>query len=142
LEHSARWKLIAALLCLAAVSVTAPCAHASRAVSFTLSTNRTFSPDEKPTLHLYTHNVDQLEFRIYRVKNPEKFILDLPELHSFGNTSPSERIDEETWLEKFHDWKHHLWFLVRHFVTSSPRRVAITSARSRRVWHDAAASWG
>ncbi len=29
-----------------------------------------------------------------------------------------ERIDERTWLEKFHDWKHHLWFLVRRFFRS------------------------
>ena len=28
---------------------------------------------------------------------------------------PRSRIDERTWLERFHDWKHHLWFLVRRF---------------------------
>lgn len=93
-----------------------PWAHAARAVSFSLSTNRTFAPGEKPTLHLYTHNVDELEFRVYRVQDPEKFILHLPDLHSFGQESVfPERVDEETWLERFHDWKHHLWFLVRHF---------------------------
>src|ERR1700739_1571303 len=115
LEYPARRKLIAAVLCLAAMVLVSPHAHAARAVSFTLSTNRTFSPGEKPTLHLYTHNVYELEFRVYRVKDPVKFIRQLPELHTFGNTSPSERIDEETWLEKFHDWKHHIWYLVRHF---------------------------
>ena len=24
-------------------------------------------------------------------------------------------MDERTWLEKFHDWKHHIWFLIRRF---------------------------
>jgi hypothetical protein len=24
-------------------------------------------------------------------------------------------VDERTWLEKFHDWKHHLWYLIRRF---------------------------
>ena len=91
---------------------------AARPVSFNLSTNRSFAPAEKPTIHLYAQSVDQLEFRIYRVQNPEKFLTGLPDLHSFENGTPwgpKERIDERTWLEKFHDWKHHLWFLVRRF---------------------------
>jgi hypothetical protein len=99
------------------VAAQAP-AQTGRAVSFNLSTNRTFSPDEKPTIHLYAHDVDELEFRVYRVNNPEKFLTDLPDLHSFGNANPGgpkEQIDERTWLEKFHDWKRHLWFLVRQF---------------------------
>ena len=91
---------------------------AARPVSFNLSTNRSFAPTEKPTIHLYAQNVDELEFRIYRVKDPGKFLAGLPDLHSFDNGNPGgpkERIDERTWLEKFHDWKHHLWFLVRRF---------------------------
>jgi uncharacterized protein YfaS (alpha-2-macroglobulin family) len=91
--------------------------HAA-AVSFNLSTNRTFAPTEKPTIHLYAQNVDQLEFRIYKVHDPAKFLGGLRDLHSFDNGANflgKERIDERTWLEKFHDWKHHLWFLVRRF---------------------------
>ena len=41
-------------------------------------------------------------------------------MHSFGenNThySPVENIDEETWLERFHDWKHNLWHRFRYFL--------------------------
>ena len=91
---------------------------AERPVSFNLSTNRSFAPTEKPTIHLYAQNVDELEFRIYRVPHPEKFLAGLPDLHSFDNGTPfgpKEQIDERTWLEKFHDWKHHLWFLIRQF---------------------------
>jgi uncharacterized protein YfaS (alpha-2-macroglobulin family) len=105
------------LLFLIFIAIVAP-ARAQHAVSFNLSTDRTFSPDEKPTIHLYAHDVDELEFRVYRVNNPEKFLTDLPDLHSFGNANPNgpkEQIDERTWLERFHDWKHHLWFLVRQF---------------------------
>ena len=94
---------------------------AARPVSFNLSTNRSFAPGEKPTIHLYAQNVDELEFRIYRVQNPAKFLSGLPDLHSFDNGTPfgpKESIDERTWLEKFHDWKHHLWFLVRRFFRS------------------------
>jgi alpha-2-macroglobulin len=92
--------------------------NAAPAVSFNLSTSRTFSPSEKPSIHLYARNVDELEFRIYRVQDPEKFLTGLDDLHSFGSGAPwgpKEQIDERTWLEKFHDWKHHYWFLIREF---------------------------
>jgi uncharacterized protein YfaS (alpha-2-macroglobulin family) len=92
--------------------------QAERAVSFNLSTSRTFSPDEKPSIHLYTHDVDELEFRVYHINDPEKFLSNLRDLHSFDNGAPwgpKEQIEEKTWLERFHDWKHHLWFLVRQF---------------------------
>lgn len=125
MECSARRRLTVALppfgLLILLLMVAAAPAHAARAVSFNLSTNRTFSPDEKPTIHLYAHDVDELEFRVYRVNDPEKFLTNLPDLHSFGNAAlggPKEQIDERTWLERFHDWKRHIWYLVRHFFRS------------------------
>jgi alpha-2-macroglobulin len=120
LEHSARRRLSIAVLLLL-VLLHPVQMLAARAVSFNLSTNRSFAPTEKPTIHLYAQSVDQLEFRVYRVQNPERFLTGLPDLHSFDNGTPwgpKERIDERTWLEKFHDWKHHLWFLVRRFFRS------------------------
>jgi hypothetical protein len=107
------------VLCLVAwaILIGTP-ALAFRAVSFNLSTNRTFSPEEKPSIHLYTHDVDELEFRVYRVSDPEKFLTNLRDLHSLSSGTPwgpKERIDERTWLERFHDWKHHLWYVVRRF---------------------------
>ena len=116
MEYPARRGLSGALLLL---TLLCPMwALAARPVSFNLSTNRSFAPTEKPTLHLYAQNVDELEFRIYRVQNPGKFLAGLPDLHSFDNGTPwgpKERIDERTWLEKFHDWKHDLWFQLRRF---------------------------
>jgi hypothetical protein len=111
---TARWAL--ALLLLALLHPLR--VLGARPVSFSLSTDRSFTPTDKPTIHLYAQNVDELEFRIYRVQNPAKFLGGLPDLHSFDNGTPwgpKEQIDERTWLEKFHDWKHHLWFLVRRF---------------------------
>ena len=91
---------------------------ALRPVTFNLSTAKTFAPGEKPTIHLYSQNVDELEFRVYRVDDPAKFLSGLKDLHSFGEEDwgPKERVDERTWLEKFHDWKHHIWFLIRRFL--------------------------
>lgn len=142
MEHLARRQLIAAVLGFFTFALAAPFAHAARAVSFSLNTNRTYAPGEKPTIHLYTHNVSELEFRVYHVQDPEKFVLHLSDLHNFGQESfLPERIDEESWLERFHDWKHHLWYLVRHFFrvqfsdTSRDyfRRKQASLARSSRI---------
>ena len=107
------WVMLAVALLLAAPARL----HAAKAVTFNLSTAKTFAPGEKPTIHLYSQNVDELEFRIYRVDDPAKFLSGLKDLHSFGqqNWGAKERVDERTWLERFHDWKHHLWFLIRQF---------------------------
>lgn len=125
MEYSARQKLRcppAAIFAVAVVALMAPASlRADRPVSFNLSTSKAYSPQEKPKIHLYARNVDELEFRIYRVQDPEKFLVNLKNFHGFGNESPwgpKEQVDERTWLERFHDWKHHLWYLVRQFLRS------------------------
>src|SRR5215210_6633594 len=40
---------------------------------FSLTTNRTYSPNEPARLWASYQNVDHLDFRIYRVKDPNKF---------------------------------------------------------------------
>jgi hypothetical protein len=42
----------------------------ARPVSFNLSTNRSFAPTEKPAIHLYAQNVDELEFRLFETPVP------------------------------------------------------------------------
>jgi uncharacterized protein YfaS (alpha-2-macroglobulin family) len=86
---------------------------------FNVSTNRSFAPDEKPRIHLYARNESELEFRVYHVQDPEKFVAGLQQLHSFGEGagfSPVEQIDEETWLERFHDWKRERISDFRQFM--------------------------
>ena len=142
MEHSARRGLSGGLLLLALLCPI--WALAARPVSFNLSTSRSFAPTEKPTLHLYAQNVDELEFRIYRVQNPGKFLAGLPDLHSFDNGNPwgpKERIDERTWLEKFHDWKHDLWFQLRRFFRGQFTAENRDRLRAKQAaWPGAAAS--
>jgi hypothetical protein len=86
--------------------------------SFSLSTSRTFSPGESVKVQLFARNVPALEFRVYKVKDEEKFFAGLKSMHSFGESNsagPEENIDEKTWLERIHDYKAHLWYLIRHF---------------------------
>jgi uncharacterized protein YfaS (alpha-2-macroglobulin family) len=84
---------------------------------FSLSSDRTFLPGEKPTIRLYTQDVDRLEFRVYRVNDPEKFFSQLQNVHSFGeqHTGEKEDIEEKSWIEKFHDWKRDIWRAIRDF---------------------------
>jgi uncharacterized protein YfaS (alpha-2-macroglobulin family) len=137
-------RLLAALLlltglCMQAVAQSLPAPD--RPVSFNLSTSRSFAPGEQPTFHLYTHNVDALEFRVYRVGDPVKFLENLRELHSFGPEASllaPEQIDERSWLERFHDWKHRLWEEIREFFRqqfSPSTRHAIRDRQSSIVRH-------
>jgi uncharacterized protein YfaS (alpha-2-macroglobulin family) len=107
-----------------------------KTVSFNLSTSKTFAPGEQPKIHLYTHNVDALEFRVYRVKDQVKFIENLRELHSFGPDAEmmaKEQIDERTWLERFHDWKRSLWYSIRDFFRFQFSADARQAARDKQV---------
>src|SRR5437660_2483762 len=99
---------------------------------FSVSTDRTFLPGEKATVHLYTRNVQSLEFRLYRVNDPMLFFEKLGDVHGFGQRSPKEQIEEKTWIEKFHDWKRGLWRNVRNFFReqfSDRSRAAIRLAQ-------------
>ncbi|MGA2050161.1 MAG: MG2 domain-containing protein, partial [Terracidiphilus sp.] len=85
--------------------------------SFSLSTTRTFSPGESVKVQLFARNVPALEFRVYKVRDAGKFFSNLKDMHSFGaqSQSPAEQIDERTWIERLHDFKAHLWWVVRRF---------------------------
>ena len=85
--------------------------------SFSLSTSRTFSPGESVKIQLLARNVPELEFRVYKVRDEQKFFAGLKDLHSFGvqSYSPAEQVDQKTWIERLHDFKAELWWRVRHF---------------------------
>jgi alpha-2-macroglobulin len=119
--------------CLLLLAIASAGRAQTGSVSFNISTAKSFAPGEQPKIHLYTHNVDALEFRIYRVKDPVRFMENLRELHSFGPEASllgPEQIDERTWLEKFHDWKQGLWDGIRDFFRYQFSRDARHSLRA------------
>ncbi|HSE48614.1 MAG TPA: MG2 domain-containing protein [Terriglobales bacterium] len=125
--------LVAALPALAQVDEAAPNPY------FSLSTERTFAPGEKPVIRVYTHDVEVLEFRVYRVNDAEQFFAKLDNLHSFGQQSfaGKEDIEEKSWLEKFHDWKRELWraikeFFRRQFTSASRARIRETQTTEQK----------
>ena len=90
---------------------------ADHAPYFSLSTDKTFMPGDKVTVHLYTRDVQALEFRLYKVNDPVVFFEQLRDVHGFGtgHYGPKEEIEEKTALEKYHDWKRHWWIQIRDF---------------------------
>lgn len=113
--------------CLVVAWLLPAVAAAAATPYFSLSSDRTFLPGEKATVHLYTRDVPALEFRLYRVNDPVQFFEQLRDVHGFGTGrfGPKEQIDEKTWIERFHDWKHAIWAEIRDFFREQ------FSARSR-----------
>src|SRR6185436_369117 len=48
---------------------------------FSLTTNKTYSPNESARLWASYQNIDYLDFRVYRVKDPNKFFKQLDDPH-------------------------------------------------------------
>jgi uncharacterized protein YfaS (alpha-2-macroglobulin family) len=127
-----RPKSIFALLLLVSLLTLSAGAQNPKAY-FSLSSNKTFLPGEKVGIQVYSTNVEALEFRVYRVKDPVAFFERLDNVHNFGRTSPKEQVDNPSFLESFHDWKYDRWVLIRDFfrMQFSPRsRAQIRESQS------------
>src|SRR6266513_1609550 len=71
---------------------------------FSLSSSKTFAPGEKATIQMWSQNVDTLEFRLYRVKDPILFFQKLEDVHRFGagSEAPRKSAKQLTLIERFH----------------------------------------
>jgi alpha-2-macroglobulin len=108
---------------------------------FSLSTTDTFLPGDKVSIRLSSSGVNALEFRVYKVNDPAAFFERLGDAHNFGHSTPKENVAAPTPIERFHDWKHHIWVSVRNFFReqfSGESREKIREAQERRASPDAA----
>lgn len=71
---------------------------------FGLNSNKTFASGESPEISVWATNVTQLEFRVYKVRDPLAFFANLDEPHRFGGRAPRHPAPR-TPLESFHRWK-------------------------------------
>jgi uncharacterized protein YfaS (alpha-2-macroglobulin family) len=128
-----RWltRSILVLLFFQTVILPASAQDSEPASWFSLTTQRTFMPGEKPEIAVSAHNLKQLEFRVYRVKDPVKFFSQMQELHNFGGQAPALPRQAHTWLEKFHAWKHRIWARIRDFVRA---QFSSDSRHQIRLW--------
>ncbi len=126
----ARWVAVVLLLQILPLPIFAQ-ESADTGASFSLTSQRTYLPGEKPEVSVYSHNVNALEFRVYRVNDPVKFFSQMQELHNFGGRAPSLPKQSRTWLEKFHAWKHRLWAWIRDFIRA---QFSSESRHQIRLW--------
>lgn len=82
---------------------------------FSLNSDRTFAPGEKPRISFTSQNVDALDFRVYRVNDPVAFFRQLPEPHGFGGQAPPVP-PSKTLLEQIHRWKQRTRYSMRRTV--------------------------
>src|SRR4029453_9288313 len=86
---------------------------------FSLTTNRTYSPNETTRVWASYQNVDYLDFRIYRVKDPVKFFKQLDNPHQMGEQK-KEQIDQGyghvSILERTHRLKPSLFSAIKDYV--------------------------
>src|SRR5436190_7326418 len=88
---------------------------------FLLTTNKTYSPNESTRLWASYRNIDYLDFRVYRVKDPNKFFKQLDDPHEMGEKE-KEQIAAQGYgarvslLERTHRFKISLFGWVKDYV--------------------------
>src|SRR5216684_634716 len=89
---------------------------------FSLTTNRTYSPNETSRLWASYQNIEYLDFRVYRVKDPAKFFKGLDDPHQMGEKEKEEVSQgygsRVSILERTHRLKISLFSAVRDYVRS------------------------
>jgi len=82
------------------------------AAYFSLASSGTFASGGAPTVSLSAWNVDALEFRVYRIQDPEKFFGQLDDPHEFGGMA-SRPPRSRSLLENIRSWKRGLKAHIR-----------------------------
>src|SRR5256885_10607695 len=87
---------------------------------FSLTTNRTYSPNESARLWASYQNIEYLDFRVYRVKDPNKFFKQLDDPHQMGEQEKEVIAGgygaRVSLLERTHRLKISLFSAVRDYV--------------------------
>ena len=89
---------------------------------FSLTTNRTYSPNETARLWASYQNIDYLDFRVYRVKDPTKFFKQLDDPHQVGEKEKEEVSQgygsRVSVLERAHRLKISIFSAIKDYVRS------------------------
>src|SRR5260370_6601800 len=72
---------------------------------FSLSSGKTYGPGDKPAIQMWSQNIDSLEFRVYRVKDPILFFQKLEDVHRLGTGNAPRTAAQITFIERFHQPK-------------------------------------
>src|SRR5437879_2509907 len=87
---------------------------------FSLTTNKTYSPNESARLWASYQNIDYLDFRVYRIKDPNKFFKQLQDPHQMGEEEKAQLAQgygaRVSLLERTHSLKTSLFGWVKDYV--------------------------
>ncbi|HZI46414.1 MAG TPA: MG2 domain-containing protein, partial [Pyrinomonadaceae bacterium] len=87
---------------------------------FSLTTNKTYSPNETARVWASYQNVDFLDFRVYRVKDPNKFFKQLDDPHQMGEKEKEVLAKgygaRTSLLERTHRFKLSIFSAVKDYV--------------------------
>ena len=72
---------------------------------FSLSSGKTYGPGEKASIAMWSQNIDALEFRVYRVKDPVLFFQKLEDVHRMGAANAPRQAKQLTLIERLHQIK-------------------------------------
>lgn len=117
-----------ALVLLAALA--APAQEDEGAVYFALTTDRPVRPGESVPVRVSANGVKRLQFRLYKVNDPDEFFRKLDDPHRSG-TAVERPARQLTPIEKFARWKRRLRIWMQNLVRaqfSSENRKQIRSA--------------
>jgi alpha-2-macroglobulin len=117
---------------------------------FSLSSNRTFGSHDRPSIMLAGTQIDSVQIRVYRVKDPLRFFTQIEDPHSFGGRYPRPS-GKRTLLETVHAWKRNLRREIRlnlrgqftespraHLAASFPKKPAPIPAAVKATYYAAA----
>jgi alpha-2-macroglobulin len=87
---------------------------------FSLTTNKSYSPNESARLWASYQNIDHLDFRVYRIKEPNKFFKQLDDPHAMGEKEKEQLAQgygaRLSLLERTHRLKISLFSAVQDYV--------------------------
>jgi hypothetical protein len=85
--------------------------------SFSLSTSAIVTSRQTPAIYLTFRRLDHLDFRVYKVNDPMKFLAGLKDPHQLGSEEPIVS-QVPTLLERVADWKADWRWRIRNFFRS------------------------
>ena len=112
---SARFRILVVVLAAVAAASAASAQTAVTEPAFSLASSTIFSTRESPSIYLTFQQVDRLDFRVYRVSDPMRFLAGLKDPHQLGSETPI--VDQEpTTLERIATWKANWRWRIRNFI--------------------------
>src|SRR6266581_1575462 len=94
---------------------------------FSLTTNKTYSPNESARLWASYQNIDYLDFRVYRVKDPSQFFKRLDDPHQMGEEEKQATTQgygaRVSILERTHRFKISIFSAIKDYVRTQLQRA-------------------